>query len=245
MATDTTRLKMARPQTSDAVSQIRASIADIADTLDVAALALQGVLADRPASTVGTPGIQGRLYFATDTQDLYYDTGTSWVNVTDAAQQTLFDAKGDILAATADNTPARLAVGPDGRVLVADAAQSAGVKWGQVPTAGIADEAVTLAKIAAAVPAIVAASGSRRTFKPFAVTKSAVAGSGWQTLTVPYGFTMDSVDVGLAIPAPQTNGSSLAGWSLSSVGTSGMAFFVNNATLQDIIFYGFVIGTPA
>ena len=45
-------------------------------------------------------------------------------------------------------------------------------------------------------------------------------------------------------PAPQTNGSSLAGWSLSSVGTPGMAFFVNNATLQDIIFYGFVIGTP-
>jgi hypothetical protein len=59
------------------------------------------------------------------------------------------------------------------------------------------------------------------------------------------GFTMSAVDVALAIPAPQTNGSSLAGWSLSSVGTSGMAFFVNNATLQDIIFYGFVIGTPA
>jgi hypothetical protein len=236
---------MARPQTSDAVSQIRASIADIADTLDVAALALQGLLADRPASTVGTPGIQGRLYFATDTQDLYYDAGTSWVNVTDAAQQTLFDAKGDILAATADNTPARLAVGPDGRVLVADAAQSAGVKWGQVPTVGIADEAVTLAKIAAAVPAIVAASGGRRTFKPFAVTKPAVAGTGWQTLTVPYGFTMSAVDVALAIPAPQTNGSSLAGWSLSGFGTSSMAFFVNNVTLQDIIFYGFVIGTPA
>ncbi|MFN8623369.1 MAG: hypothetical protein U0869_21745 [Chloroflexota bacterium] len=117
MAVDTTRLGLAKVQTSDPVSQIRASIADLADTLDVAALALQGTLAARPASTVGTPGLQGRLYYATDTGDLFYDTGTAWVNVTDAAQQTLFDAKGDILAATADNTPARLAVGPDGRVL--------------------------------------------------------------------------------------------------------------------------------
>lgn len=44
--------------------------------------------------------------------------------------QSLVDAKGDLLAASADNTPARLAVGTDGYQLLADSSQSSGLKWG-------------------------------------------------------------------------------------------------------------------
>lgn len=47
----------------------------------------------------------------------------------------IYDAKGDILAASADNTPARVALGADGQVLTADIASPAGVKWG-TPAAG-------------------------------------------------------------------------------------------------------------
>jgi len=43
--------------------------------------------------------------------------------------ESLFDAKGDLFVATADNTPARLAVGTNNQVLTADSAQSTGVKW--------------------------------------------------------------------------------------------------------------------
>jgi len=43
--------------------------------------------------------------------------------------KTLVDAKGDILTATADNTPARLAVGTNGQTLVADSTASTGLKW--------------------------------------------------------------------------------------------------------------------
>jgi hypothetical protein len=41
----------------------------------------------------------------------------------------LVDAKGDIIVATADNTVARLGVGANGTVLMADSTQASGVKW--------------------------------------------------------------------------------------------------------------------
>lgn len=48
---------------------------------------------------------------------------------TDYVAKSLVDAKGDVIAATADNTPARVAVGANGTVLTADSTASAGVSW--------------------------------------------------------------------------------------------------------------------
>lgn len=51
----------------------------------------------------------------------------------DAIPATLLDAKGDLVTATADNTPAKLVVGSDGQTLVADSTDPKGIKWGNTP----------------------------------------------------------------------------------------------------------------
>ena len=44
-------------------------------------------------------------------------------------QPTIFDAKADLLTATAADTPARLAVGANDTVLTADSSTATGLKW--------------------------------------------------------------------------------------------------------------------
>jgi hypothetical protein len=58
--------------------------------------------------------------------------------------------KGDLIA-TDGSSVNRLGVGTNTHVLQADSSSTNGFKWGQVATAGIADDAVTAAKIASAV----------------------------------------------------------------------------------------------
>ena len=60
--------------------------------------------------------------------------------------------KGDVIV-TDGSTINRLGVGTNTHVLQADSTATNGVKWGQVATAGIADSAVTLAKLATALQA--------------------------------------------------------------------------------------------
>jgi hypothetical protein len=52
-------------------------------------------------------------------------------------QPTIFDAKADILTATAADTPARLAVGTNGQYLQADSTTSTGLKWADVSAGGM------------------------------------------------------------------------------------------------------------
>jgi hypothetical protein len=61
----------------------------------------------------------------------------SWVAQDDsnAIQNSIVDAKGDIIAATANDTPARLAVGANDTVLTADSSTATGLKWA-VPSSG-------------------------------------------------------------------------------------------------------------
>lgn len=66
------------------------------------------------------------------------DMDFTWVAQDDsnAIQNAIVDAKGDLIAATADNTPARLAVGTNGQVLTADSTAATGLKWATVAAGG-------------------------------------------------------------------------------------------------------------
>ncbi len=59
-----------------------------------------------------------------------------WVTSDDAnaIQNTIVDAKGDLIAASAADTPARLAVGNNGETLVADSSTSTGLRWNTKPS---------------------------------------------------------------------------------------------------------------
>jgi hypothetical protein len=58
--------------------------------------------------------------------------GTSGAVTVTNSMATAIDAKGDLVAGTADNTFARLAVGTNNQVLIADSSTATGLKWGTV-----------------------------------------------------------------------------------------------------------------
>jgi hypothetical protein len=84
----------------------------------------------------------GELKGGTTGQVLSKTTGTdmdfTWVTTddTNAIQNAIVDAKGDLIGATAADTPARLAVGTNGQMLTADSTAATGLAW-STPVTGM------------------------------------------------------------------------------------------------------------
>ena len=77
-------------------------------------------------------GTTGQVLSKTTNADMDF----TWVTTDDAnaIQNSIVDAKGDLIAATAADTPARLAVGTNGHVLTADSTTATGLKWAAAPS---------------------------------------------------------------------------------------------------------------
>jgi hypothetical protein len=114
MATTTTNFGWDIPQSTDLVKDGATAIAALGQDIDTAFIDLKG-------------GTTGQVLAKASNTDLDF----SWVAQDDsnAIQNAIVDAKGDLIAATANDTPARLAVGTNGQVLTADSAEATGLKW--------------------------------------------------------------------------------------------------------------------
>ena len=124
----------ASSETNAAASAVAAaaSAASAAATYDSFDDRYLGVFASEPTTDNDlNPLVEGSLYFDSTDDAMHVYDGANWLEVNTGTfiAETLIDAKGDLVVGSADNTAARLAVGTDGFVLTADAAEATGVKW--------------------------------------------------------------------------------------------------------------------
>ena len=102
------------PAPTDLVTDLPADFEIFADAVDASLVDLKG-------------GTTGQVLAKASNTDMDF----SWVAQDDsnAIQNAIVNAKGDLISATADDTPARLAVGTNGQVLSANSSTATGLEW--------------------------------------------------------------------------------------------------------------------
>jgi trimeric autotransporter adhesin len=118
-------------------------------------------------------------------------------------QPTIVDAKGDLIAATAADTPARLAVGANDTVLTADSAEATGLKW-STPSSG----GMTLL--------------STTTLSTNSVTISGISGSYKTLYVIGRGIYTSSAD-GITVRVNSDSGSNYTDYYYVFVSSSGLS----------------------
>lgn len=114
MATTTPNFGWPVPTSTDLVKDGATAMEALGDAIDTSMVDLKG-------------GTTGQVLAKASNTDMDF----SWVAQDDsnAVQNTIVDAKGDLIAASAADTPARLAVGSNGETIVADSLTSTGLRY--------------------------------------------------------------------------------------------------------------------
>jgi hypothetical protein len=116
MATTTPNFGWSVPTSTDLVKDGATAIELLGDSIDTSLVDLKG-------------GTTGQVLSKTSNTDMDF----TWIA---ADPLLILDAKGDLISATAADTPARLAVGANGTVLTADSTESTGLKWAAPASGG-------------------------------------------------------------------------------------------------------------
>lgn len=120
---NTTNFGWETPDDTDLVKDGAAAIRTLGSAIDTSLVDLKG-------------GTTGQVLSKASNTDMDF----TWSSVDPL---TILDAKGDLISATAADTPARLAVGTNGQVLTADSTTSTGLKWAAASSAASAVSAYT------------------------------------------------------------------------------------------------------
>ena len=114
MANPTSNFGWQMPTSTDLVTDLPADFETFGQAVDTSLAELKG-------------GTTGQVLSKTSNTDMDF----TWVTSDDAnaIQNTIVDAKGDLIAASASDVPARLAVGNNGETLVADSSTSTGLRY--------------------------------------------------------------------------------------------------------------------
>ena len=128
MTNPTSNFGWAMPTATDLVTDLPADFEVFGQAVDTDFAGLNG-------------GTTGQVLSKTSGTDLAF----TWVDTddTNAIQNAIVTAKGDLIGASASATPARLAVGTDGQTLVADSAEATGLKWATAAGGGKLLQVVT------------------------------------------------------------------------------------------------------
>ena len=109
MATTTPNFGWSVPTSTDLVKDGATAIETLGDSIDASLVDLKG-------------GTTGQALVKNSNTDMDF----IWSSIDPL---TILDAKGDLISATAADTPARIAVGTNGQVLTADSTTATGLKW--------------------------------------------------------------------------------------------------------------------
>jgi hypothetical protein len=122
MANPTTNFGWVMPTSTDLVTDLPADFNVFGQAVDTSLAQLKG-------------GTTGQVLSKTSATDMAF----TWVAQDDsnAIQNAIVDAKGDLIGATAADTPARLAVGTNGQVLTADSTAATGLAWATPASGGM------------------------------------------------------------------------------------------------------------
>lgn len=114
---NTTNFGWETPDDTDLVKDGAAAIRTLGSAIDTSLVDLKG-------------GTTGQVLSKNSNTDMDF----TWTAQDDsnAIQNAIVDAKGDLISATAADTPARLAVGTNGHVLTADSTTATGLKWAAI-----------------------------------------------------------------------------------------------------------------
>lgn len=114
MANPTTNFGWQMPTSTDLVTDLPADFEVFGQAVDTTLVDLKG-------------GTTGQVLSKASNTNMDF----TWVTTDDAnaIQNSIVDAKGDLIAATANDTPARLAIGADNAFLKADSSAATGMVW--------------------------------------------------------------------------------------------------------------------